>query len=83
MTTEIEKLGLTLDRRIRRVNGANREVFTEVGTIVSGKKLKIPALGNIPEDEYSVCEHVKDLAAGDEVLVIWSLNEPIIVGKLK
>lgn len=83
MTSEIEKLGLTIDNRIRRVNGSNREVFTEVGKIASGNKLKIPALGNIPEDEYSVCEHVKNLAVGDEVLVIWALNEPIIVGKLR
>ena len=82
MTSEIEKLGMTLDARMRRVNGSNREIFTEVGKIVSGNKLKIPALGNIPEDEYSVCEHVENLSAGDEVLVIWALNEPIIVGKL-
>lgn len=82
MMTEVEKLGMTIEDRIRRVNKSNKEVTTEIGKIVSGLKLKMPALGNIPNGDYTVCKHVGELKAGNEVLVIWVDNEPIVVGRL-
>lgn len=83
MSTEIEKLGITLHKRMQRVAGGNKELGPEIGTIQSGGGLRVNAVSNtIPKGDYMVNEELS-LKAGDRVLVIWCMFEPVVVAVIK
>lgn len=53
MTTEIEKLGATINSRIQKVVTGRSQVIAEIGTITAGGNLKVPSLSNnIPSGDF-------------------------------
>lgn len=81
MSSKIEGLGTTIDRRIRTVNKSNSKPVSGLGNI--GKKLSLLVDGSsdpIPQGEYSVCKNVSGkLQNGDRVLIVWCGKEPTVV----
>ena len=55
MTSEIEKLGVTLNNRMQGVRNAGKGMGPEIGTITSGLGLKVGSVSNtIPKGDYLV-----------------------------
>lgn len=80
------KLAMTIQNRIKKMNENNSTVNAELGTIVSGKKLKVDSLPDEIIDDYLVCSTVisqSKLSNGDRVLVIWTHDsDPVIVDQI-
>lgn len=83
MADNITRLARTINRRIHVVSSGKIDVIAEPGEIGGGKALYVPSVdGKIPKEYYTVAGSVGTLQSGDEVLVIWTNNEPIIIGNL-
>lgn len=83
MSSEIEKLGKTLDARISKKIGGNKDLLPEIGAIQSNGGLKVNTVGNtIPRGDYMVSKEL-NLNSGDRVLVIWCGHEPVVVSVIK
>lgn len=83
MTSEIEKLGMTINKRMQRVAKGNSSIVAEIGVINAAGNLKVPTLQNtIPKSD---CVTIKgaEISPGASVLVIWVGNDPIIVGEIE
>lgn len=79
--TAIEKLANTINNRCSRIQRANKDIVTEIGTINKDLSLKVTSIRNsIPKGDYMYLEPKPE--AGDSVLVTWVGNEPIVIGKL-
>ncbi len=81
MPSNIERLGSTIDWRIKTVNKSNANPVSGLGNI--GKKLSLLPDGGsdpIPKEEYSVCKNVSEkLENGDRVLIVWCGKEPVVI----
>lgn len=85
MTSNIEKLGQTLQGRMHTVKKAGSSILIELGTISSGLQLH-PDIspGPIPKGEYSICRSVSDLVLKKGKVVTGSVYmEDIHYQKLK
>ena len=91
--SNMQRLGETLDGRMKATAGAAVKVASELGTILSNMALKPDSLkSTIPKGEYMVnlaltgSENSQDLPpshrgirAGDRVLVAWCGDEPVVL----
>ncbi|MCI9641057.1 hypothetical protein [Emergencia sp. 1XD21-10] len=90
MASNIEKLGETLQGRMRSVKQSGSSTLLELAEIGSGGAL-LPDVspGPIPAGEYSICRAVsgkvtadfryEKLKAGDRVLLCWCGREPVVI----
>lgn len=80
------KLASVLQKRMKNVMARTLTVNAEMGSIVTGRNLKIDSLPefNIPPDNYYVCSrYIDNIRIGDSVLVIWANDSPVVVDKVK
>lgn len=85
MTSNIEKLGETLQSRMHTVKKSNGNALLELGTISSSLAL-VPdqSPGPIPEGEYSICRTASDKVMKKKKVVTGSVYmEDIHYQKLK
>jgi hypothetical protein len=82
------RLAVILQKRMKQVSGNSVSLVAELGTIVSGNKLKIDSIPEaaLDSDDYVVCKTIygtEPLKNGDRVLVIWtSDDDPVVIDKV-
>lgn len=84
MTDSITRLAQTINKRIHAVSDGKIDTIAEIGEIGSGHALYVSSMEDrIPRSQYSIIGGLKTPKIGDEVLVIWADEEPVIIGKAK
>lgn len=82
------RLAVVLQKRMKQVSGNGVSLTAELGTIVSGKKLKVDSIPEavLDSDDFLVCETISTtdpLKEGDRVLVIWTADDdPVVIDKV-
>lgn len=80
MSNNIERLGNTLVKRMKKTADAAVGIASEFGTINDNMSLTPDSLQlAIPQGEYLITAGQK-IQPGDRVLIIWCGNEPVITG---
>lgn len=83
MSSNIQRLGNMLARRMKSTAHAAVPMTVELGTIGTGLSLTTDSLRSmIPRGEYMASRALIEedsLKAGDRVLVAWCGNEPVVI----
>ncbi len=67
--------------QIQRTVQAEKQAVLEPGAIGMDLYLSVHSLKDrIPADEYLRCGHVGNFRGGEQVLVAWLGNQPVIIG---